>query len=326
LESIKYLKLKLLLLFVVPAAGLVFFSFQFVTQKFDQYQKTEYLDRVTAYVHVASDFVKELQKERGLSIASIHDRAFFKEELHKQRAKSDEAYRQFVKVLKNFCESEQPALAKEVIDRFARLRGVRAKIDRGNLPIFDVLEQYNPLIGALIASADVLKSSFVNQTFFFRVNEYATLLHLAEYNGQERALIAFLLDGGQVDNRVMALLYRLEAQAEESQRRFESTLDPLTDADYRQAVPYQVENRLKTLKRRIIYERNFHAITSEEWWRLSTRYIDALYRVSEQVLNRLGDLKKRLKEEAYRALWISLDTPLAGDEPEYFARAVRQQG
>jgi diguanylate cyclase (GGDEF)-like protein/PAS domain S-box-containing protein len=305
-ESIKNLKLKLLLLFLLPAVGLVYFSFDHVSYKFKQYRKTTYLDQVTVYVQKSAQLIKALQKERGLSIASLQKPELFRKELEAQRKESDRIFAEYATLVKEPSQRRIAERIKRIVDHYARLGRVREAVDRGGLSLFRILDAYNPLISDLLASTNILKSSFINERFLDYVNEYAEVLRLAEYNGQERALIAYLLAKREMEEPVLRALYRLEARVEESRRRFEEMTDPAIMVEYRSLIPDLLQERVAGLKRRIIYQRQLDTPSSREWWTLSTRYIDGLYRVSDRILAHLTALKRSLKEEAYRALLVSL--------------------
>ncbi len=300
------LKLKLLFLFLVPAVGMLYFSFGYVDNKFEQYRKTVYLETVSAYAETTAKLIRELQKERGLSVASLTKKHFFMEKLMRQRRRTDKAYMEYAALLRSRESFEHPRIVKRIIREFSDIDRIRENVDRSQASLKSILDYYSGLVGDLIENTGVLKSAFVSESFFYLVNGYRMLLRLAEDNGRERALISYLLETKKPDERFRRLLYRLEARSEELSRRIDEEASVVVEQFYRTRLPRPMELEYRRVKERVIYDGNYTVVTSAQWWKTATKYIDAIYAADNDVLQRLWGLKERLKEEAHRALIISI--------------------
>ena len=309
MESIKNLKTKLFLLFMIPALGLLYFSSNYVYDKFHQYTMTDRLEKVALYVSTASDLIKELQKERGLSVASLQEgsnRTYFLKQLHIQRKKSDEAFERYARILSDE-ELAIPTLrAREIINAYADISLIRSRIDSGKADLYEVFRHYSRVINLLIGSTGVLDLSFVDREFLYMIEAYRTQLQLAEINGLERAMIAYILQQKHVIPRLYRQLYRLEAKSRNLQEKIQNGSIPLVTLIYRRFVPIGVDKRCLQLKEAVIYKKRFDVISPKGWWECATGYINAVYKANDALLKRLLVRKQLLKNEAYRALLISL--------------------
>ncbi|NPA29177.1 MAG: EAL domain-containing protein [Epsilonproteobacteria bacterium] len=306
MERTKNLKLKLLLIFLFPAVGMLYFSFDYVHNKFEQYQKTVYLEEASVYVDAATHLIKELQKERGLSVASLTSQDYFSKKLVTQRELSDKAYNRFSKLFPRVKDAFQADLLKRFIERYREITIIRKKVDAGELDVFGILNYYSSLVEKLIGSASILKNVFVNERFYKLSNGYDMLLNLAENNGRERALISWLLVEKKDNKAIRQYLYDLEIQTAGLSVRMEKE-GVLTIAHlYQQYVPKDMEEAYTALKKRIIFDRDLSGVSGEHWWQLATQYINAIYQVNGQIIRTMWQLRDKLKEEAYRALVLSL--------------------
>jgi len=307
-ELIKNLKIQLFILFMIPTIGLFYFSSSYVYQKFHQYTMTDRLEKVALYVSSASRLIKELQKERGLSIASLQSnhQKYFLKRLKTQRKMSDEAFDRFARILSDEDLGIPKLRAREIINAYAQISLLRDRIDRKKADIYEIFKNYNHVINLLIESTGVLDLSFIDKEFFYLIDAYKTQLQLAELNGRERAMIAYILQHKQRVPRLYKQLYRLEAKSRNLQQKIHDESSPLVTLIYRRNVPLQLELRCRKIKEAVIYEDRFNIISSESWWKCATTYINAVYHANDQLLERLLQRKQLIKNEAYRALVISL--------------------
>ncbi|WP_456390533.1 EAL domain-containing protein [Hydrogenimonas sp.] len=299
------IKYKLLVLFLIPAVGMLYFSFGYVRDKFRLYHNVVYLDTVSSYVESASSLIEELQKERGLSIAATDSNGFFKKELEKQRSLTARAFQRFASLVDREQRFFKNDRIKKILLDYSKLEAFREKIDAGSVSMYDILRRYGGLVSELIESTGMLKSTFINEDFFYLVNGYANLLKLSENSGQQRALVSRALFSKNLSPRLEKLLYRLEAEAESLYKTIKNESSVQVLNAYIQSIPGTLEERYRNIREKIVYEKAFDVIDIKSWWKLSTDYIDRLFRADEKILFRLKEMKRRLKAEADRELIIA---------------------
>ena len=299
---VKNIKLKVLLIFLIPAVGLVYFSSSYVYSNYKKYQASLYLDRSILYTHKAVALIDSLQKERGLSIACL-DNTMFCPKLTKQRARTillTKRYLDFVSEndlgYKNI---------KKIVASLAQLSLLREKIDKKELNLLQILQHYSTIIHLLIDSTTILQKKYIDDHFFSLALSFEKILDMSEINGQERALIAYLLKKNRYDVNLIQKLLELEVQLNEIRKILYKNMPYTILIIYKQYIPTKIEERFLHIKNEIIYHKNLDILSKEQWWNLATSYIDALFKVENSILKNIVQEKNRLKKETLYAFLMS---------------------
>lgn len=306
--DVKNIRLKLIIALIFPALALLYFSMGHIEDKFTLYENSRTLERVTTYVEYAATLAKELQKERGLSIAALSGEhtPFFRKTLLRQRKETDEAYRNFSRFLWKEERWKGEKFIKNFLSLYAEIPEYRQKVDKRALPTMEVFHFYSMLVDRLLETTEALNEKFINDTFARTIKNFESLLYLIEISGKERALISALLESGQGDPHIESQLLRFESDYEKLLRRFRQNATVHTLQIYHRYLTPQFEKGYRSIRRQIIFARRYDLLDSRKWWELSTRYINSLYRIDFALLEHLNELKEFQKNEAIRTLWISV--------------------
>jgi diguanylate cyclase (GGDEF)-like protein/PAS domain S-box-containing protein len=305
-EFVKNLKLKLLFIFFVPAAGMLYFSSGYLYDKIIQYDNTGYLDSVSRYAKISDNLICQLQKERGLSIAYItRSSKYYKEKLEKQRELTDKSYLELDEYIDKYGIAQRERDLKKVIELYSGIDSIRKRVDDRSMDIFGILEYYSTMVGSLIESSDILRSKFINEEFLRTIVSFRRLMILGEMSGRERALVSHILEHGEYSEKVRNLLIRWEMEFKQTMEDFESDATLTVFAKYRNSIDSNFESRFFDMKSAIIFEKKLDITNSREWWKVSTHYIDSIHRTNETVLGILMKMKESLKRDALEALAVS---------------------
>ncbi len=308
-EFIKNLKLKLLIIFTIPAIGMLYFSSAYLKDKVIQYSNTKYLDNISKYIYTCNELIGALQKERGASIAYISNQSdFFKKKLINEREKTDKNYLKLKQYLLIDNNTQSKSYLKQVIEGYSNIAEFRKKVDSRKVKLFCILNYYSKIISNLITSTDILKNKFVNERFFQTIVAYRRIIMLAEVSGQERALISYLLglDKKKDIKRIIYKLVELEMKFKQVRDDFISDATVSIYTRYRDNIHKEFEEKLIKTKHDVIFNHNFHVMSSEEWWSLTTKYIDILHEINSKLLNIMMKMKTELEYDAQKALFISM--------------------
>jgi len=306
-EFIKNIKLKLIIIFSIPAIAMIYFSSGYLKDKIVQYNNTKYLDRVSSYIYTSGELIEALQKERGASIAYISKQSqFFKQQLLEARRVTDKNYKKIKTFLKEDNSIQNKNYLKRIVESYSGIEIFRAKVDNTDTDIFAILNYYSNIISNLIASTNILKSKFVNEEFFRTIIAYRRVMILGETSGRERALISYILESRKTPMPIILQLTKLEMQFQQIQKDFLSDATVAIYTIYRDTINKRFENRLTDIKHSIIFNQNLNVTDSKRWWSLSTEYIESLKHINEELLQIMMQMKNRLKYEAMEALGISL--------------------
>ncbi len=314
-DLVKNIRLKLLLLILLPVLGLLYFASLSIYDKYRSYQTVQDLEQDVNYITRTSHLIEDLQKERGMSILylSADKNGNFRTLLQKQRKKTEKCFRNFSALLLKGTHWENERTIKTFLENYKRIDEYRKKIDRRQLPILGTLDYYSLLIDDLIHSVKRLQPRFGELQLHRKSVDLLHILKLSEIAGKERALIARLLSApndksNTVHNDLITLehLYHLELKA------FTEEAD-LPDLQlFHRYVNDELERSLDSFRYQIIFAHNYRILTPEKWWRLSTRYINALFQVEGAILHQIDRLKAQRKASAFKAfiagvlLWILL--------------------
>ncbi len=302
-KYIKNLRLQILAILLIPALGLFYFSSSYVYSNYKEYMRSLYLTKAVNLVAVTIELIKSLQKERGISIASLA-----KEKNHtsllQQRKRSDQ---QIAKYFRFIAGGRVPIPnLKAIIEDLERLKLVRANIDAGKLTYLQILQNYSAIIKKLIDSTKILDKNYINENFFKMVLTFHNILQLSEINGQERALIAYLLQKKRKrSGELFAKILSLEIQNRAFEELLHRNLTPALMIIYRRFIPLAFEEKFKGLKEEILQRKHFAIITKDAWWNIATKYVEALFRTDRAILKKIFQEQAILKTKTLRALIVS---------------------
>ena len=309
-DFVKNIRLRLLLLFLIPSLGLLYFAAQNIFGKYLTYEHARRLERSVDYINHASDLIKELQRERGLSIlylASGHETGTFLPQLRRQRQATDRSFQRFNRFLLTHDLRQNESSIKRLLKIYSNLSVHRKEIDQRALTIREILDYYGSVVQALIRSVRKLQPQFEDRELHHKSTDLLHLLSLTELAGQERALVANILASkGKISNALRNYLLNLESDYRKLREGFLQEADLHDTQLYHRFVDPSLIRKIDSSRREIIFARRFDRISAVEWWKLSSRYINALFKVEEGIVNYLQQIKSARKNDAFRTLLISL--------------------
>ena len=305
-EYIRELKRQTLFFFLPIALFLLFFLGYYTYTTYAHYRKTLYLDHSIEYAKKVMDVVKNLQKERGLSIACT-DQKHFCVLLKKQRLQSDRAIGRYKKFLLNYSFSPSWQIqVNTILDTLAKLPLLRQKIDKQKLSSLQILKKYSQLIDKLLQSNSILEQRFIDDEFYKILVAFEKISYYAELNGQERALVTFLLHNKEVMPQIYQEAMRIYLQDRNIYTLLQKLMSPPIRILYHQNIPLSLERKLATVKKQIIEEKRFDSLDKEEWWKLQTDYINRLFSVQQNILELIWQKKEHLKHFTFLVFVTSL--------------------
>jgi diguanylate cyclase (GGDEF)-like protein/PAS domain S-box-containing protein len=306
-EFIKNLKLKLLIIFFVPAVGMLYFSSGYLYDKIIQYDNTQYLDKISKYAGLCDELISQLQRERGLSIAYLSKSSdYFSQKLKEQRCKSDTAYRKVEEYLRSGEAPQKENELKNVVNIYSSIDSFRKTIDEKSCDMFRVLSYYSNMISSLIRSTDILRVKYVNEKFLRTIVSFKRVMMLAELSGRERALVSYILEKREYDGKIENILIKLEMELKQINEELskDSPLELFTL--YRRYIDIGFEKHFFDIKHKIIFKKRFDELDSKKWWDISSKYIEAFHRTNRAILFLLLKMKSDLKVDALSTLTISM--------------------
>jgi hypothetical protein len=139
--------LKVIMVFTLPALGILYFSTLLVSEKIDSMKEIYKIYDNLNYLENTEKLIHNLQKERGLSV-TFNESKDFKSQLMDQRAISDENFNNYIKFVNDFLKNDFSNLAletkiKEIQDKFFDLNNKRNEIDKYGYSSLEILDIYS---------------------------------------------------------------------------------------------------------------------------------------------------------------------------------------
>jgi len=314
------LKTKIILLFLIPATVLIFFSYNFMQVKSQVLTQTHQVEFISKQIKRVTKLIRDIQLERGLSAGYIvaKNKKEFKAQLLKQFKKTDETIqnclsksKQNKKILNQLINNDFfkkiIPINKKLFLELPQRQEIRKKVLKSNISFQEEIEYYTQInkdsINMMKFLLVVLQKQ--NQDSISLIN----LEKIKEYAGLERACIY---------NQLLSQKYDTSCSQKISyfQKEQKSELDEfLLYASKSSLNIYQKNFDKKNFKRlqemRKKYKtKKLQKEEAKEWFKISTQYIDSfnttLRVILQNYINNVQNIYKNALHELYLAIfaWI----------------------
>ncbi len=298
---IRKLKRQTLLFFLPLALAFFLFLGYYVYTTYVHYQKSLYLERSIRYVQIVVDVVKNLQRERGLSVACEEQGAFCRF-LSTQRKHTDEVLERYKDFL--FTYTFPPIWQRQfqtIIDEVAKLPQLRTQVDKKKAKPLEVVHAYNRIIHAFIDSVSILEQRFIDNEFFQILLSFEKILQYTELNAQERALITLLLQQRHPDKKIYQEAMSVYLQEQTQRELLQKIMPPVVRIFFYDYIPPSLEKKIEDIKARILQSKQFDLLSIQEWWKVQTTYINRLFATQKGILQLIWHKKEHLKDKTF---WV----------------------
>jgi len=304
------LKYKIAFIFLIPAFGMLFFSFDYVKTNYDILQNTKAFSKTADVVKHVEILIDTLQKERGLSSGFLaSDTSWFKEHLASQRKITAKAYSDLIECVETnsplLQDSEIRTHIKTAMNDFVARRQISERVDGRQLELNELLKFYADFIEELmsiirrIVYLDLQHISLPNQQAFIE------LLSAKELYGQQRAYLSNKLKTMVVSSKEAAESTVRHERMHIYMRSFIQNASVSLLKTYHQSVDSALTEWVNDVYHSAVDEHKA-MVTSEEWYRIATRHINALGSVVESMMHEFDLYVDKAEDDAFFSLTISM--------------------
>ncbi len=207
------IKKKMLFLIFIPLFIILLMSAYLF---YENYLKLNTYERAKKVLNLnikyMSDALVEIQKERGFSVAYISSNGKkFKDALIYQRKKTDEKIKKLLNEIKKInLKKVDPAeyeIYKKFMTKLQNINTIRNKIINLKASIFDAINYYSYLTTQLLLTKNPLSQYGMPVSLINKIDKYYKILDLTEQAGKERALVAYILSTGHINDKVLMLWF-----------------------------------------------------------------------------------------------------------------------
>lgn len=237
--------------------------------------------------HVA-DLIHELQRERGLATLVYYDRRLGRDQLQQQYQDTDKAMAEFreaaVEVQHDLPDDAAAARLEGALRALDLIPEVRGDVDTGSFDAVENMDFYTTAIEDLSAVVPEVIRTFLPSDFAKLTFSQIFLQQLKERAGHERAAGVAILSSA-APGRPITSVRDLAAEQRALGAGF-SVLAPADVADSYHAAERAAEGPM-TWMRTALENGELTYLSAQEWFDVTSRRIDSLHLVEDQVTARL---------------------------------------
>ena len=300
--------IKIVLVFTLPALGMMYFSTVLVYEKILSLKELKNAKSQILYLTTTENLLHSVQKERGYSATYLTSKKF-KTELIAQRRITDLKFKRYVKFITKvkFENSQLIFGIKKIQNDFYNIELLRLKVDNLNMHIFDVLLNYNKInenmLDSVISIGPVKHATEFNNKLSSMIN----LLIAKENAGIERAVTSMVVSrDNYISDKIYKYLTKLYTIQDINLKQFILKADILEINKYNEYLTVSIEDKVRKIRGDLKQNNSKNIITTEDWWNLSTGRIDALSKIHKFSTNEIMLLAQKLETDAYMSQIFSL--------------------
>ncbi|AJE02790.1 methyl-accepting chemotaxis protein [Geobacter pickeringii] len=305
------IRVKLLLILLLPAVGLLYFAAKEIVSAYRLMTRIKTVAAVAELTVKASAAIHELQKERGMTAGYLASGgATFREELPLQRRVTDARIAAFKG--EAAAGVERLAMLREPLQaaagRLGKLEETRTAVSSLALPVKDAVAYYSGTIGTLIDVANTVVEASDHHELTSQAAAYVALLSAKEQAGRERATLNGVFTANGFDDESYRRFVSVLAAQETYLNQFNFYASERFRTAFREKVGGEVSRPVEEM-RRIAIDRhatgNF-GVEPQAWFAAITRKIDSMKEVDDLLSASLKETATRLAGEARNKLVASI--------------------
>ncbi len=290
----KSFKFKVFIIFLLPTVALVYFSFYFVSMKFQEMENTSAYMFSAKVTKTISRFIHNLQIERGLSAGYIvsDNKSIYKQKLIEQQKQTDKACKKFLQYIElgskekikinqlTYYKNQQKI--KNVLEKLHSIKQIRYEILNSKIDFKNEMNYYNYINNQLIEMINTLTALFYSN--LENSSDIYILEKLKESAGEERAYIYSSLLCKKISKMKKNDVIDLIVQQKQYKNTFMANASLKDLVLYNQIVTIKVEKEVKTLRKKF-FDNKLNGKDAKEWFKISSLRINELEKLSIKIIN-----------------------------------------
>ncbi|MBX3246898.1 MAG: nitrate- and nitrite sensing domain-containing protein [Myxococcales bacterium] len=311
---------KLVLMLVIPIAGLFVFSTLQTSEKLTLVSNMERLDALSGLALSASHLAHQLQKERGRTAGVLSRDGAEASELARQRALTDEALSGFRQLADGIeLGGDLARVTDRAKQKLADLANHRSLVSASGVSAAQGTAFYTDAIAALISMITVIAGEASTPSVAFRVVSLDALVRLKEMAGQERAILMARFSAQDVGSEHVREIAENGGMQRGYEQMFLAHASEEAARVYREKMTTTHVEEVERMRGLVLASaRDLGVLPSsdgeaatvggrvrvraEDWWRVSTSRIDGMFEVEEVIQQQVRAEVAELRGSASWAL------------------------
>lgn len=266
--------LKIILIFTLPALGILYFSSVLVFEKIQSFNEVDVINDSLVYLRDTEKLIDSLQKERELSVIQFLQKSD-EANLSKTRTLSNQKFEDLIKPLEN----------PDLNNKFNKLVQFRTRIDKSDVTLDEILEQYNDFNKVLLESLSMLKPIKLAFDFNNEFRNISYFLNFKEATYIERTIFISYFVSDKINDKIYNMLMKDYSIEEINKDLFLNNTNLEMVQKYNSKLNEEYFNKIFILRNNIKNKNFSHfELNLEEWNKVSSENLESLTNIYKNLL------------------------------------------
>ena len=266
--------LKIILIFTLPALGILYFSTVLVFEKIQSFNEVDAINNNLVYLKNTEKLIDSLQKERELTVINFLQKNS-QTDLNKSRTISNENFNDLIKTFEN----------PDLNNKFNNLEQFRARTDKSDITLDEIFEEYNEFNKLLLETLSMFKP--IKLAFDFN-NEFRNITYFLSFKEAtyiEKTIFVSYFINGKINDRLYNILMKDYSIEEINKDLFLNNTNLEMVQKYNSKLNEEYFNKIFILRNNVKNKNFSHfEINLEEWNKVSSENLESLNNIYKNLL------------------------------------------
>ena len=273
--------LKIILIFTLPALGILYFSSVLVYEKIQSFNEVDRINNNLTYLKNTEKLISSLQEERELTVLQLLKKDE-KLSLDKSRSLSIKNYEELERNLKSLNFDNRFSQLTSEINKIVQFR---KRVDKSDATIDEVFEQYNQFNKILLDSLSLLKPIKLAFDFNSEFRNIVYFLSFKESTYIEKTMVSTYFINNKINDKLYSMLMKNYSLQDINKDLFLNNTNLEIVQKYNSKLNEEYFNKIFILRNGIKNKNFSHfEVTSEEWETISVENIESLNNIYKNLV------------------------------------------
>ncbi|MGB5793185.1 diguanylate cyclase [Poseidonibacter sp.] len=299
--------LKIILVFTLPALGMLYFSTVLVYEKIGTLSEVDNIEHNIKYITATEKLVDSIQKERTYSVLYANKKEFINK-LKNQRLDTNNIYENYLTTVSSLKKVDGHLIVniKKVQQSFYELSFLREQVLNYDIKSLDILYKYSSINNMLLNTITSMKPIKMATEFNNKTSYLNNILSVKENFTIQNDIISILLLGNTFTEEIKKELIENNLKQYINIKQFLLKAEIVEIDEFNKVTNFSTENRILEIKNNLENILNSNELSLTTWLNLSNEKIDSLQKTYDYIKVEILKITKEIEEDAYLAQLLSL--------------------
>ncbi|MFA9374058.1 MAG: nitrate- and nitrite sensing domain-containing protein, partial [Poseidonibacter sp.] len=299
--------LKIILVFTLPALGMLYFSTVLVYEKIGTLSEVDNIEHNIKYITVTEKLVDSIQKERTYSVLYANKKEFINK-LKNQRLDTNNIYENYLATVSSLKKVDGHLIVniKKVQQSFYELSFLREQVLNYDIKSLDILYKYSSINNMLLNTITSMKPIKMATEFNNKTSYLNNILSVKENFTIQNDIISILLLGNTFTEEIKKELIENNLKQYINIKQFLLKAEIVEIDEFNKVTNFSTENRILEIKNNLENILNSNELSLTTWLNLSNEKIDSLQKTYDYIKVEILKITQEIEEDAYLAQLLSL--------------------